>query len=803
MLKRLRLLLLLLSVGFTAAAQQGARETAVHFKIVNTVREPLPFATVTILSVPDTIQKQEKITDSNGVVLFRLYQMRPYRIRVTSVNYQPLEKNITIKGDNPTLTLVVNKAEQSLSSVVVTASKPLMRQDDDKTIVDPENLAIASTNAYEILEKIPGMFVDQDGNIFLTSTTPAKIYINGREQRMSTADIATLLKSLPPNAIASVEIMRTPSAKYDASSSGGIVNIILRKGIKIGLTGSINAGMNQGFYGNQFAGINLNNSSGKSTSYLNLQLSKRTTFEELNTDRYFAADSMLRQDAFTKYPAKSIYLGYGLGYDLNNKWEFNYDGRFSYNKNKNTSSNLSDIIQLSTANVTSSNQADVHTNTYNLNISQSVTFKKKIDTVGSNWTTDLSANFTPGEADQYFITYFYKPPRANAEGNGNLKNNMNFYAAQTNILKKLPHQVTFETGLKSTYLTFHNTTDYFIQRDTGRIKDPIRTGEYAYKENINSGYVQASKNFSGFLVKLGTRVENTNMNGDQDAPADTSFSVHRTDFFPYVYLSHSIMKIAGYELRGYLVYRRTITRPSYDFLNPAVRFVDPYLYEIGNPSLKPQFNKNYEFNISVDETPLLAVGVNDTKDIFTQVIYQADSANSIAYRTWDNLGKNKEFYIRGLGAIPPGKRYFFVLGGQYNHNFYEGQYEKEPLSYKRGSWTFFTYHTFKLTKLTMLTLNGFVRLKGQLQFYELSPFGSLNFSVSQQFLKKKLTLSMSIVDMFYTNQNTFTINQGSVNANGHRKGDTRRFGLNVRYNFGFRKKEENNMLNVESPERAN
>jgi len=803
MLKRLRLLLLLLSVGITAAAQQGARETAVHFKIVNTVREPLPFATVTILSVPDTIQKQEKITDSNGVVLFRLYQTRPYRIRVTSVNYQPLEKNITIKGDNPTLTLVVNKAEQSLSSVVVTASKPLMRQDDDKTIVDPENLAIASTNAYEILEKIPGMFVDQDGNIFLTSTTPAKIYINGREQRMSTADIATLLKSLPPNAIASVEIMRTPSAKYDASSSGGIVNIILRKGIKIGLTGSINAGMNQGFYGNQFAGINLNNSSGKSTSYLNLQLSKRTTFEELNTDRYFAADSMLRQDAFTKYPAKSIYLGYGLGYDLNNKWEFNYDGRFSYNKNKNTSSNLSDIIQLSTANVTSSNQADVHTNTYNLNISQSVTFKKKIDTVGSNWTTDLSANFTPGEADQYFITYFYKPPRANAEGNGNLKNNMNFYAAQTNILKKLPHQVTFETGLKSTYLTFHNTTDYFIQRDTGRIKDPIRTGEYAYKENINSGYVQASKNFSGFLVKLGTRVENTNMNGDQDAPADTSFSVHRTDFFPYVYLSHSIMKIAGYELRGYLVYRRTITRPSYDFLNPAVRFVDPYLYEIGNPSLKPQFNKNYEFNISVDETPLLAVGVNDTKDIFTQVIYQADSANSIAYRTWDNLGKNKEFYIRGLGAIPPGKRYFFVLGGQYNHNFYEGQYEKEPLSYKRGSWTFFTYHTFKLTKLTMLTLNGFVRLKGQLQFYELSPFGSLNFSVSQQFLKKKLTLSMSIVDMFYTNQNTFTINQGSVNANGHRKGDTRRFGLNVRYNFGFRKKEENNMLNVESPERAN
>jgi hypothetical protein len=85
-----------------------------------------------------------------------------------------------------------------------------MRQEDDKTIVDPENLAASSTNAYEIMEKIPGLFVDQDGNIYLSSTTPAKVYINGREQRMSTLDIATLLKSLPPNAIASVEILRTP-----------------------------------------------------------------------------------------------------------------------------------------------------------------------------------------------------------------------------------------------------------------------------------------------------------------------------------------------------------------------------------------------------------------------------------------------------------------------------------------------------------------------------------------------------------------------------------------------------------------
>lgn len=79
-------------------------------------------------------------------------------------------------------------------------------------------------------------------------------------------------------------------------------------------------------------------------------------------------------------------------------------------------------------------------------------------------------------------------------------------------------------------------------------------------------------------------------------------------------------------LRAYLVYRGTISRPGYDQLNPFARYVDQYLTEVGNPALRPQFNQNYEANISVDERPILAVGVNDTKDIFTNVIYQADTA---------------------------------------------------------------------------------------------------------------------------------------------------------------------------------
>jgi hypothetical protein len=114
----------------------------------------------------------------------------------------------------------------------------------------------------------------------------------------------------------------------------------------------------------------------------------------------------------------------------------------------------------------------------------------------------------------------------------------------------------------------------------------------------------------------------------------------------------------------------------------------------------------------------------------------------------------------------------------------------KPLSFKRGTWTFFTYHNLKLDKRSSITLNGFYRLKGQQQFYELSPFGALHTSLNRKFLKDKLTVTVSMNDIFYTNKNDFSIRQGSVNATGSRLGDTRRFGINLRYNFGIRKKDD-------------
>ncbi|MEO5947907.1 MAG: outer membrane beta-barrel protein [Chitinophagaceae bacterium] len=778
-----------------------AQEVNVTIKVLTSKKEPVSFATVTLFNRLDSIRTFTKVTDNNGLAQFILKANNQYNVNITAINYQPIEKGITITGEQNTFSFFTEEIGKTLETAVVTSKKPLMKMEDDKLIVDPENLVEASTNGYEIIEKTPGLFVDQDGNIYISSMSPATVQINGRDLKMSAADIATMLKSLPPNSISKIEILKTPSAKYDASGSGGIVNVVLKKGVKIGLTGSVNGGMQQGFYGNQFIGFNLSNNDGKKSSYINLNYSRRNSYEKIVTERIFAPDSIISQEAFTKYPANTYYAGYGLNYLLGKKWELDFSGNINLNINDNSTENRSLIQKISSSQTIADNLNTVRNEGINLVIGNGIESKFKIDSVGSEWSNQVFYYISHNTSDQTYATVFYQPISVLIAGDGNGDNKRRLFSAKSDLQLKMKKRFTFETGIKSTTHTYKNVTNYFRESNGARIKDNNRTNTFNYIENINSGYLQGSKTLGkDFVIKTGVRLENTNMNGQQIIPSDTSFNIRRTDLFPYIYLSKNLMKIMGYDLRAYLVYRRTITRPVYEQLNPFSRFVDQYLSESGNPSLRPQFNQNYEANISVDERPILALGVNDTKDIFTNVIYPSDTSLIQNIRTYDNLGKNKEWYFRGLGAIPPGGRYFFVAGVQYNHNFYQGLYENKPFSFKKGTWTFFTYQTFKVDKRSVITLNGFIRLKGQQQFYELTTFGALNMSVNRKFLKDKLVATISISDMFDTNRNNFTYNQGSINASGYRESDTRRIGFNLRYNFGIRKKEETkSMFNVEPP----
>ncbi|MEY4812397.1 MAG: hypothetical protein RLZZ462_1270 [Bacteroidota bacterium] len=773
------LIVLMHQLGFAQIAP-------LKLKVVDNKNQSVAFANITIQMI-DSATMNHMVADSNGKASVLLQPGKLYMLKTSAVGYQ--SDNRTIKFENlNSLNIQLKETNGQLKDVVVTSTKPLIRQEDDKSVVDPEPLAAASTNAYETMEKIPGIFIDQDGNIYLNGLSPAGIQINGRELRMSASDMATLLKSLPPSSIQKIELVRTPSAKYDASGGGGVVNIILKKGIKIGLNGSVNTGMNQGVYGNQFIGLTLNNTTDKYNSYLNTQYNQNDGYSIVNTDRFLSIDTVLKQTAKTLSPNKSAYIGFGLGRNWTDRFELNYDARISGQSFLNSTNNASVLEKIDAKKNLSNIASLVENDGSNFNFNQSVRSKFKLDSLGGEWTIDISYNFIQSNTDQTYNNTFIAGGLA-SKGSGNFTNNRDFLTYQTDYKKKR-FGITIEAGLKSSILSFRNNANYQKDLNGLIVKDPFRTSAYNFKEQINAGYLQGSKTWGAVVLKVGTRVEQTIMQGNQKIPSDTSFSLNRTDAFPYVFLSRKLFKISGYELRGYLVYRKTISRPSYEFLNPFPRYIDPFLYESGNPSLRPQFTSNYEANISVDDKPIFAFGVNETKDIFTNVLYQSPTNNQVAYRTYDNLGKSRETYFRGIAVIPPGKAFFAVLGAQLNHNVYNGIYEQKPIVFDKATWTFFTFQSLKLDKLSTFTINGFWRTNGQQQFYELDNFGQLNSSLNRQFLNKKLTVTLSMNDIFFTNKNTFTLRQGSIYAVGFRENDTRRFGINIRYNFGIKPKEQ-------------
>ena len=784
-----RIVISFLTVIILAAAAGLCQAQSVSIMVRDNEGAELAGATVQLVRDSDQT-RYLRTTDLAGIARFENLSVGQYSVRVTFIGFQPLEEAVTVSTGHRDFTFRMSEDAVMMKEVVVMVSRPLMRQEEDKMIIDIQGLASISTNTLEILESTPGLLVDQDGGIFLSSATPAMIFINGREQKMSSQDIMTILRSLPPGSVQRIEVIRTPSAKYSASSSGGIINVVLKKGVKIGRFGSVRTGMNQGVYGNRFAGVSLNESGDLSTSYLNFEFSRNEMLEELNSTRLLKPDTSLFQSAETHRRASQGYLGYGISYDASEKLNLGYDGRINRSVpsssaiNTNTVRTIEDVVLTETVNNTENKSGF-------MSIRQELGALYRIDSLGSELDTRLSYTFNKNNSAQDYKIDNPASSLPGTSGSGESAQRRHFLQIQSDLTFHLPYSIRMEAGVNSTWQQYGSSSDYSVTRGGIISDDPSRTSSYSYRESISAGYLQASRDLGWqVMLKTGLRMEHTFMKGMQTIPSDTSFITRRADWFPYVYLSRPVLSLGGFELRAYAIYRKTISRPGYESLNPSVRYIDQFFYETGNPGLKPQFTNNMEVNLSIDDMPLFAYGRSYTRDIFSSVIYQDTRDPDVAVRTYDNLGTGRETYFRATGGIPPSKVYFFYLGAQYNFNEYNGVYETESFEYRRGSWRFFTYHSLRFNTGTRITLNGFLMTRGQMNFYEMENYGQLNVSLNQTFFDRKLSLTLSARDLFRTMVTNFRLNQGSISSYGSRYSDSRRFGINILYNFGIPAKKE-------------
>ncbi len=745
-----------------------------------------------VVAIKDAAGRQVFAENVNATDTFRAQPNTTYTIHVVSLQRKPIESTFKVRETLVHLDVTLQPEGTQLESVVIVAKKPFIRMEDDKEIIDAGPIADGSTSAYEVLEKTPGA-VAIDGNIYLNSSTPAVVQINGRQLKLKGEDVSALLKSLPANGVEKVEILRTPSAKYDASSSGGILNIVLKKGVKLGSSGSVNASTFQGKRNTSSTGISLNRTAGDNTTYLGYQFSNRNNYRNLNTTRQANSAAVIEQVSTTGFNAQNHNLRGGIDHAFSPNLNLAYDGLVSYTRNQTTSANTNSIMATGSGAELATFRTDVVNPSNNLYLSNVVSSKWKLDSLGSTWENVAEYKLYTDNGQQDYTTTL-TGGTAGLAGRGEFKNYNHLGTLQTDFTKIFPKTFKIEAGARYDISIGTTRADYSIDSGMGRGLEPnyFQTSHFNFNQQTTAGYLQFSKTFAGFNIKPGLRVEHTYIAGEQIFPAGPQFTIKRTDFFPYLYIRHNIFTIFKTPVVGTLTYRRSIERPAFDMLNPTPKYIDQFLYDIGNPGLRPQITTKYEASATFWDFPVFALGIRDNQNIFTNVSYQ-DPTTGIAYRTYDNLGRNRELFFRIVGGIPPtiGK-YFFFVSAEYTERHFTGQYQESPIDYRRASWTLFSFHSYKPTKTLSINAYGFWLFRGFDRFYELADFGAVNLSVNKTLLDGKFTFALTGNDLFRTNRNSIVLNQPGIYATGSRSEDTRRVGVTLRYNFGLAKPKEQN-----------
>ncbi len=783
-------LTLILIICVNAIFAQTKPATAqVSGSLIDSKNQPVDYATVSLIrATKDSAVVKGTLSTDAGI--YKIGQVTPgtYVIRATSTGFaKTTSKEFTINGSDIVVPAITMRAvTQTLNAANVTASRPLIEQKIDRTVMNVEGSVLAAGNsALEILERAPGVTVDKDDNISLQGKQGVTVMINDKLTYLSAAQLANLLRSTDGNTIKSIEIITNPSAKYDAAGNSGIINIQLKKNTQSGTNGSLNLTGSYGTYPKNNTSLSLNHKQGKLNLFGNIsrgdnerarQLGiKRTVVDNNGNTTYF--------DQFTFMPNTNYFNNYRIGadYDLTTKHTIGFIVNGYFNGGKDINDNINRIG--TTPATTDSYQ---HTlagidGSYK-NFAFNLNDRLKIDTNGQALSIDLDhSRFNNNSAAEY-NTNFYSGNGSISQPQLSLRNQtpstITIYTAKADYTYPITKTFKFEAGVKYSDVKTDNMLNAQILSGGNYVNDAARTNHFIYSEKIAAGYLNLSKTYKKTSVQLGLRAENTTSNGNL---VTTGQVVAREylNFFPSVFINHSL---AAKHNIG-LSYSRRIDRPGYGNLNPFVYYLDQFTYSQGNPFLKPQYTNNYELKYTYNKTINVSLGYSQTKDVMSQVLL-TDPATKVTYQTDLNLQTQNNYNFNINSPYTLAK--WFT--GNINVTGFYMQFKADNIlgaNYNSGR---FAYQT-KITQ--NITFAGFraeilENYQSSLVYglYLVKPQYSIDAGISRAFVNKKINLKLSVSDIFDMRRNDVNSVFQANNIYIRQKNETRIARLTFTYNFG-------------------
>lgn len=798
-MRKFRILMTAIAMITALQGFSQSRSFKISGKVVGSSKQNIESATVILLRANDSVIIKTSVTDVNGAFIFEKLQQGNFLVSVSAAGHGTVYSNsININEANPELkvpTLVMTEISKDLQTVVIQGKRPVIEQKMDKMVVNVDALLTsAGSTVLEVLEKSPGITVDNEGEISLKGKQQVLVMLDGKPALLGPVELANLLRTMPASSVDQIEIMTNPSAKYDAAGNSGIINIRTKKNKQKGFNGSATLNYGQGVYWRTNNSFNLNYRTGKFNFFANGGYSKWNGFQNLEIERKFRDQStgdltaILESNSRMRNKSDNYTLKLGADYFLSNKTTVGFVSSGFINPEEMTSQNTSYLknaqaITDSIVTAQSNNTNNWKNGSLNLNL------RHQFDSTGRELTVDLDYVTYKALSDQQFIntTFSDKWVEQNMEElRGDLPVNIDIYSVKTDYNQNIG-KIKMETGVKASYVETDNSAFYFTQSSNGEVPDYSKTNRFLYKENINAVYVSFNRQIKKFGVQAGLRYEHTYIRGLQHGNPvnqDSSFTRSYGNLFPTVYITYQASKDHQWGLN----YGRRIDRPAYQDLNPFLFFLDKYTFQSGNPFIRPQFSDNIELSHNFKGFLTTTLNYSYTTDFQTETFEQeklpnGDESFATIVRQ-GNIGVRHNGGIAVNVQIPVVKWWNTNIFTNLNYSKFTGELNNEMINVEATNLMVNVNNQFKFKKGWAAEISGWYRTKGVEGQILINPMGQVSGAISKQILKDKGTLKFNVRDIFYTQQVSGNINFQSTEAYFYNARDSRVATFTFVYRFG-------------------
>jgi iron complex outermembrane receptor protein len=721
--------------------------------VLDEQQKPIENATVELRKAESKALVKAAITNQKGMADFKIATEGNYQITVISIGYATKTSAVfKIPATNKNLMLNLTSSTKNLQEVAITARKPFVQRAQGKTIVNVDaSVTNAGTTVLEVLEKSPGVMVDKNGGLSLQGKPSVLVMIDDKPTYLSGTELTNLLSSMNSSQVNTIELITSPSAKYDASGNAGIINIKTKKNRQEGFNGNLMTNIGQGKYIKNNNSLNMNFRKGMFNTFLNYGFNYNKNFTSIYAFRqYFNAQggviSSLDQPSYLGNRGMNNNLKTGVDFYASQQTTLGLTVSGSIVNRKGSGDAVA--TWLSTQNaidsaITTNSGSDFKLrngaiNVYgrhNINKTQDIGF----DVDYLRYGIDNNQNFENIRTGT--ISY-------NQGSRGDIPSKLRIFSAKADYTLQLNKNAKFEAGLKSSTINTDNTANYQLFDGANWKDDLKKSNHFLYEENINSVYTSLEQKIGKRLsYQVGVRYENTKYTGNQlgnALQAGSEFSKNYEDFFPSGYLTYQADSLNSFSFTT----GRRIDRPAYQKLNPFVFIINKYTYQKGNPFFLPQYTWNFELSHSFKEVLTTAISYSGIKNYFSQLFLS--EGNDILIYTEGNVGKMHNLGFSVSTQVSPFKWWSLIAQSNFNYKKLSGY---QNVNYRSSVKQLHTSlnNQFKLSKTLNGEISGFYTTKNRNDLQELlSPTGQLSAGLSKTILKGKGTLRLTARDIFYT-----------------------------------------------------